>query len=141
MRMTDRDGERIGFIFGRHVGHRKQDFNHLLHLRFLGAAAAHYGELDGFWAVFMHPQPTFNPGTQHSATRLTKFERRFRIAGEDELFDGHVMRLILGYQHGNPIKDNAQTIWPGLFSNPDTAAGNPLAAMPVAVDDRKTGIA
>lgn len=112
----------------------------MLNLALIRVTGADDRQFDRLRAVFMHHHPSLEACTKHGASRLSDLERRSRIASEDQLLDGHLMRPMFGDQGGDLIEDQTEPLRPGMLPDPHAAARDAATALAVGIDHAVTGV-
>ena len=109
-------------------------FDHVRHLRLLGAAHAHQRELDGARRVFVNAQRRGH-GCERRAPRLAEFECAVGVLGEEHAFDGDFLRAVQADQLGDPGVDQAQPIGERTAGGCDAALRDDGERAGRAIDD------
>ena len=97
MKMTYRNGERVGSIhgFGR-SGKFEQTDHHVLNLLLFGAPVSDDRGLDGQRRIFSDFESGGSSGQHRYAAHLPELERRLHVEGVEDVFDRDFIRLVFG---------------------------------------------
>jgi len=122
------DGHRqgIGGILLGNLGEIEQPFGHLLNLLFVGAAIANNRIFDLQGRVFRDLQVGIDAGEQRDSASMAKLERRSRVAGHENLFNGNRLWSVTVNQFTQLRIDAAQTFCQGILA---TSYNNSIVEM------------
>lgn len=110
MQVTDSDGKRVRSIHGlRRRRQAEQTCDHVLHLLLLGAAIADHRRFDGEWRIFRNLQSRGGGGQHGHTANLPQFQSRLHVQGVEHIFDGNLIRPVLGDNLAQLVEDAGQT--------------------------------
>src|SRR5215212_10104138 len=110
MRVGDGDGERVGGVVARRVGLRQKDTHHRLDLPLLGVPGADDRLLDEVGGIFRHRKPGERRDQERDAAGMAELQRRLRIAVDESLLDGDLVRGKVGDDCGKAVMELAQAL-------------------------------
>src|SRR5262245_46832038 len=108
MRVANRNGQRIGGIFGLRIGFRQQHANHHADLRLLAVTGADDRLFHQVRGIFCDSQPGFGRHQHRYTTRLSELEGRGRIGVHKCRFDRRFVRPVLLDHREQPVMNCQQ---------------------------------
>lgn len=113
--------QRIRRIGSQIPSQAQQAPNHVLYLILISAAGADHGQLDRPGRVFGHRQAAARAGTNGSASRMSEFQCRTRIAMDENLLDRGDCRFVLSHDFRYLLEQDKQPLGKRTIRNPDDA--------------------
>ena len=137
--VADGDGQGVGVVGGR-LGARQQHGDHGRHLSLVRAAGSHDGFFDQTRGVFAHGQTGARRRQHGRRPRLAQLERAARIGGDELVFDGRFMGLMLVQKRFDRVMDEAKPARHHVFGRRfDDAMGDKRQARAVLADHAPAG--